>query len=84
MLSCSSVVAGAGRCVNRGFRKFEKTVARRLDAASRRLGPLFVGLAVALISASAFAFFEASRLVTVLRMTVLTVLTRRRCSLSSS
>ncbi|KAK4331530.1 Palmitoyltransferase [Rhodotorula toruloides] len=58
MLSCSSVIAGAGRCVNKGFRRFEKTVARRLDAASRRLGPLFVSLAVLLISACAFAFFE--------------------------
>ncbi|TNY22744.1 DHHC palmitoyltransferase-domain-containing protein [Rhodotorula diobovata] len=48
-----------GRKVNRCFKAFERFVARRADKATRVLGPLFLALAVGLISLSAFCFFEA-------------------------
>ncbi|GAA5976179.1 hypothetical protein JCM10908_005409 [Rhodotorula pacifica] len=59
MLACSRVVSAAGRCVNNGFLRFERAVSRRVDRATKALGPLFVGIAVVLIGTSAFAYFEA-------------------------
>ncbi|GAA5863807.1 hypothetical protein JCM3774_001164 [Rhodotorula dairenensis] len=59
MLSCARAVSAAGRCVNQGFLRFERVVSRRLDRATRALGPVFVATAVVLIGASAFAYFEA-------------------------
>lgn len=58
MLSCAGLVLTAGRCVNRGFLRFERVVSRRLDRATRALGPVFVATAIVLIGLSAFAYFE--------------------------
>ncbi|KWU41499.1 zf-DHHC-domain-containing protein [Rhodotorula sp. JG-1b] len=59
MLSCAGLVSTAGRCVNRGFLRFERVISRRLDRATQALGPVFVATAVVLIGLSAFAYFEA-------------------------
>ncbi|BGP54303.1 hypothetical protein JCM8202v2_001880 [Rhodotorula sphaerocarpa] len=67
MSQLGAVVAAAGHCVNRGFLRFERIVSRRLDRATRALGPVFVAVAVVLIATCAFAFFEAN-LPFVLRM----------------
>ncbi|BGP38635.1 hypothetical protein JCM10450v2_002585 [Rhodotorula kratochvilovae] len=56
MLGCLN---GASRRVNRGFRAFERFVSRRVDRATRVLQPVFLGLALLLISLCAFTFFEA-------------------------
>ncbi|GAA5950971.1 hypothetical protein JCM8115_005022 [Rhodotorula mucilaginosa] len=59
MLSCAGLVSTAGRCVNRGFLRFERVISRRLDRATQALGPVFVATAIVLIGLSAFAYFEA-------------------------
>ncbi|GAA5925412.1 hypothetical protein JCM3775_001404 [Rhodotorula graminis] len=52
-------LSAAGRRVNRGFLCFERYVSKRVDKATRVLQPLFLLLAVVLISLCAFCFFEA-------------------------
>ena len=60
MLSCAGLVSTAGRCVNRGFLRFERVISRRLDRATQALGPVFIATAIVLIGLSAFAYFEVS------------------------
>lgn len=60
MLGCGTAVAAAGRCVNHGFLRFERIVSRRLDRATKALGPVFVAIALVLIGTCAFVFFEVS------------------------
>ncbi|GAA6055471.1 hypothetical protein JCM3770_002844 [Rhodotorula araucariae] len=50
---------GASRRVNRAFKAFERFLSRRVDGATRLAQPVFLALALVLITLCTFTFFEA-------------------------